>query len=83
MLSPPALLSPPQAGLLRANCAYVVECDRIWSLKQIGAIGPLEVERLFARAGYARGQAVTLAAVQERLIPTSELGTWPRVVTGA
>ena len=66
MLIPPRLLPPAPAGVLRANCAYVVEADRIWSLKQIGAIRPADVEVLFARARYARGQAVAAARAAGR-----------------
>jgi hypothetical protein len=63
VLIPPRLLPPAAAAELRANCAYVVECDRVWSLKQVGAISGPEVERLFARAAYARGQAALMARI--------------------
>jgi len=59
----PRLLPPPVAGVLAVNCAYLIEADRIWSLKQVGAVGPAEVERLFARAGHARARA--LAAIRD------------------
>jgi hypothetical protein len=62
VLIPPRLLPPAAAAELRANCAYVVECDRVWSLKQIGAVGPRQLEVLFARTSYARDQALARLA---------------------
>jgi len=69
VLIPPRLLPVPAAALLRANNVFIIECDRIWSLKRIGAISLMQVDVLFARASYAHDQATgALRADRERLV---------------
>jgi hypothetical protein len=57
VLIPPPLLPAAAARVLAANSAFIIECDRVWSLKQLGAIGRYQAEVLFARASYAHDQA--------------------------
>ncbi len=58
MLIPAALLPEPAAAVLAANSALIIECNRIWSLKQLGAVGPQTIAGLFAAAEAAHDRAL-------------------------